>query len=107
MDDVALTTALPDDPAILKQIILTRTRERDEWKNKHDDKDVRCLRLEVELLRLKKLYYGPRGDKLTSLGDVNQLLLSFAAELEGRPVNLADVPDDVPGEELKTVRRVR
>jgi transposase len=68
----------------------------------------------VELLRLKKWYYGPRADTLTSLGEVNQMLLNFAGELEARPV----IPEDLPAAEgaastpeaavdTKAVRRVR
>jgi transposase len=112
MDDASSVMSLPDDPAILKQIIATRTRERDTWKSKHDDKEVRCLRLEVELLRLKKWYYGPRADALKHYTDAAQLLLTFATDLESRPVNPADVEGFAstlasPQAEGKTVRRVR
>jgi transposase len=100
VDDGTSILSLPDDPAILKQIIAMRTRERDELQ-------VAKLRLEVELLRLKKMYYGPRADRLQTPGDVAQLLLEFAQELESRPVNPADLPADVPDAEVKTVRRVR
>jgi transposase len=114
MDDVTSILSLPDDPAILKQIIATRTRERDEASRqrdeanrRRDEAEIKALRFEVELLRLKKLYYGPRADRLQTFGDVAQMLLKFAGELEARPVNPADLP---PGEllpEVGTVRRVR
>jgi transposase len=107
MDDVTSILSLPDDPAILKQIITTRTRERDEANRRRDEAEVKALRFEVELLRLKKMYYGPRADRLQKLGDVAQLLLEFATDLESRPVNPADLPADVPEAEIKTVRRVR
>jgi transposase len=100
MDDATSILSLPDDPAILKQIIAARTRERDELQ-------VAKLRLEMELLRLKKWYYGPRADRLTTPGDVAQMLLEFATDLEARPVNPADLPADVSEVEVKTVRRVR
>src|ERR1700733_828764 len=107
MDDASAILSLPDDPAILKQIISIRTRERDELQ-------VAKLRLEVELLRLKKMYYGPRADRLQTPGDVAQLLLQFTTDLEARPVNPADLPAvgkasaaDVPEAEVQTVRRVR
>jgi transposase len=100
MDDTYSILSLPDDPAILKQIIATRTRERDELQ-------VAKLRLEMELLRLKKWYYGPRADRLQTPGDVAQLLLEFACDLEARPANPADLPADVSEAEVKTVRRVR
>jgi hypothetical protein len=64
---------LPDDPAILKQIITSanaragrtsrranRIAETSRRKQQIEEK----LRIEVELLRLKKLYYGPRADRL-------------------------------------------
>jgi len=116
MDDTAAIASLPDDPVILKQMLAARTRERDErirerdqWKSKHDEKEIRCLRLEIELLRLKKLYYGPRADRLTTAGDVAQMLLEFAKYLEARPVNPQDLaPDDSSGVvEMEAVRRVR
>jgi transposase len=100
MDDASAILSLPDDPALLKQIISIRTRERDELQ-------VTKLRLEVELLRLKKMYYGPRADRLQTPGDVAQLLLQFAQDMESRPVNQADVPADAPEAEVKTIRRVR
>ena len=63
MDDAL--SHLPDDPAALKAIIADVTRQRDEascqrdhWKLKHDEKEIDRLRLEIELLRLKKWYYG-------------------------------------------------
>jgi transposase len=100
MDDATSILSLPDDPAILKQIIATRTRERDEA-------EIKALRFEVELLRLKKLYYGPRVDRLQTPGEVAQMLLGFAGELEARPVNPADLPPGEPLPEVGTVRRVR
>jgi transposase len=107
MDDVTSILSLPDDPAILKQIITTRTRERDEANRRRDEAEVKALRFEVELLRLKKMYYGPRADRLQTPGDVAQMLLEFATDLESRPVNPGDLPADIPVEEIKTVRRVR
>jgi transposase len=100
MEDASAILSLPDDPAILKQIIVRRTRERDELQ-------VAKLRLEVELLRLKKWYYGPRADRLQTPGDVAQLLLEFACDQESRPVNPGDLPAGEPLPEVGTVRRVR
>jgi transposase len=45
----------------------------------------------VELLRLKKWYYGRRADTLQTPGDLAQLLLNFAGELDARPVNPQDI----------------
>jgi hypothetical protein len=100
MEDAPAITSLPDDPQALKQIILNLSRERDDWR-------VKFLRIETELLRLKKWYYGPRADRLQTPGDVAQLLLGFGEQLESRPVNPEDLPADVFETEVKSVRRVR
>lgn len=129
MEDASLTS-LPDDPQTLKGLLIERehriaalvqerdaakrehdavARDRDTWKLKHDHKEIERLRLEVELLRLKKWYYGRKADQLTSPQDVAQMLLSFGAQLENRPVDLEDVPAEVDlgNVEVKTVRRVK
>jgi transposase len=106
MDELAITS-LPDDPQALKQIILDLSHERDENARQRDDWHVKFLRVETELLRLKKWYYGPRADRLTTPGDVAQLLLGFGEQLESRPVNPQDLPADIPEAEVKSVRRVR
>jgi transposase len=102
MEDASVITSLPDDPQALKQIILNLSRERDDW-------HVKFLRVETELLRLKKWYYGPRADRLQTPGDVAQMLLTFATELEARPVNPNDLPpaDSSGTVEVGAVRRVR
>src|SRR5580704_16557407 len=94
MDDTAAIASLPDDPMILKQMLAARTREREDLRRERDELQIAKLRIEVELLRLKKLYYGPRADRLTTPGDVAQMLLEFAVALEARPVNPQDLPPD-------------
>jgi transposase len=127
MDD-ALSHLLPDDPAALKAIIAAVIGQRDEASRQRDARDeqarrlqqrideleVSKLRLEVELLRLKKWYYGPRADRLNMPGDVAQMLLEFAGELEARPIDPADLPpeadasaDGVGTDAAKSIRRVR
>ena len=66
---------------------------------------VEKLRLELELERYKKWYYGPRADRLHSSGEMAQMLLAFAEELDRKPVH----PDDVPPatEPAAATRRVR
>jgi transposase len=100
MEDASAILSLPDDPEALKQIILNLSRERDDW-------HVKFLRVETELLRLKKWYYGPSADRLQTPGDVAQMLLQFATDLQARPVNPADLPADEPLPEVGSVRRVR
>jgi transposase len=123
MEDSPHITSLPDDPNALKSIIATITRERDEASRQRDEAARRCeesrrkieeleiqkLRLEVELLRLKKRYYGPGADRLGGVGEVNQMLLEFARNLEARPVEPDDLPPEAPpaDAEAKSVRRVR
>ena len=69
---------------------------------------VENLRLQLELERFKKWYYGPRADRLQSSGDLAQMLLNFAEELDRKPVNADDLPRDAqPEEELRRVKRCR
>ena len=95
----AVLTNLPEDKEALKAMVATLLRER-------DDLHIENLRLQVELERYKKWYYGPRADRLQSAGDLAQLLLSFAEEMDRKPVHAEDVP---PGsgaqEELRRVKR--
>ena len=92
---------LPDDPKLLKRLLAER--------------DVTIARLQVELLRLRKWYYGKKADTLTQPDDVAQLLLAFAEELESRPLDPDDLdalrdseqPDELREVEPATARRVR
>ena len=116
-------TTLPDDPAALKAIIATlarqrdeAARQRDEAARQRDEAQLKALRLEHQLERLKKRYYGPRADRL----EVGQLLLEFAVALEGRPLNGDDLPPPMSvelraselamlldGIDLRSVKRVK
>jgi transposase len=109
MEDTVNAISLPDDPQALKQIILNLSRDRDQRTRERDDWHIKFLRVETELLRFKKLYYGPRADRLQTSGEVAQMLLGFAGELEARPVNPADLPptDSSGTAAVGTVRRVR
>jgi transposase len=101
-------------------MLRTLMRERDEEKQRADEHKLRAeqearrseelrvevLRLQLELERYKKWYYGPRADCLQSSADLAQLLLNFAEEMDRNPVN----PDDLPSrsgaqEELRRVKR--
>ena len=98
MDDAFSIAKLPDDPAALKAIIAALTQQRDEAQ-------VKALRLEMELLHLKKWYYGPRADTLSSVAEVNQMLLNFAGELEARPV-AEGLPSGVEEQDLPAAEAV-
>jgi transposase len=66
------------------------------------------LRLQLELERYKKWYYGPRADRLSSSQDLAQALLEFGEQLEAKPVHPEDVPPKAePEYELRRVKRRR
>src|SRR5437660_1742439 len=80
--------------------------ERDQQTKRANDLHVENLRLQVELERYRKLYYGPRADRLRSTGDLAQVLLDFAEELEHKPIHADDVPQqEKPEYELRRVKR--
>src|SRR6185437_6574834 len=64
-----------------------------------------------------KWYYGPRADTLRGEAGLAQMLLSFATDLEARPLDPADLPPDLRADveagadagddTAKTVRRVK
>jgi hypothetical protein len=89
---VATLSKLPDDPEALKAIIMRLEGERDELHTTN-------LRLQVELDRLKKRYYGPRADRLETMTDLAQMLLSFAEELDKKPVHPEDAVAGSPLEQ--------
>ena len=104
---------LPEDNQSLKAMLCSLLQERDREKaraqeqaKRADDLHVENLRLQVELARYKKWYYGPRADRLPSSGDLAQVLLDFAQELERKPICPDDVPPQTePEHELRRVKR--
>jgi hypothetical protein len=106
VDNEANLNALPDDSQALKAMLRTLTHERDQEKQLANDLQVENLRLQLELDRYRKWYYGPRADRLQSSGDLAQMLLNFAEEMDRKPVNPDDVPSrGEPAEELRRVKR--
>ena len=120
MDSEANLVALPDDSQALKAMLRTLMRERDDEKRRADEHErraeqearrgdelrVEMLRLQLELERYKKWYYGPRADRLQSPGDLAQMLLNFAEQMDRKPINPDDVPSrSEPAEELRRVKR--
>jgi hypothetical protein len=71
-------------------------RRAEENQRQAEELRVEMLRLQLELERYKKWYYGPRADRLQSSGDVAQMLLSFAEELDHKPIHPDDVPPAAP-----------
>ena len=118
---------MPEDPATLKALLRAALAARDREQQRAeaqavlareksalaaqqgkraDDLYVQNLRLQLELARYKKWYYGPRADRLQSSGELAQALLNFGEELERKPVH----PDDAavgtePASEGRRVKR--
>jgi Zn finger protein HypA/HybF involved in hydrogenase expression len=97
---------LPEDSEALKAMVRSLALERDRETQRAEQLRVEMLRLQLELERFRKWYYGPRADRLQSSGDVAQMLLAFAEELNRKPVH----PDDAPStaeaaDESRCVRR--
>ena len=108
MDDAALQS-LPDDPGLLKQLLVERHERIAELERAQAELELDKLRLQQQLMVAMKKLYGPRGDRVATEGDVAQLLLEFAIALEARPVEAADLPEEVDASTVdpKTVRRVK
>jgi hypothetical protein len=70
-----------------------------------DELHLHNLRLQVELERYKKFYYGPRADQLHWSADIGQALLEFAEQLEAKPIHPQDVPKGETEYELRRVKR--
>src|SRR6266853_4068542 len=104
---------LPEDSASLKAMLRSLLTERDREKQRADeqlkradDLHIQNLRLQLELARVKKMYYGPRADRLNSTSELAQVLLDFGQELEQRPIHPEDVPAAAePEYELRRVKR--
>src|SRR5256884_4480783 len=97
---------LAEDSASLKAMLCSLLAERDREKQRADDLHIQNLRLQLELARYKKWYYGPRADRLNSTSELAQVLLDFGQELEQRPIHPEDVPAaSEPEYELRRVKR--
>jgi transposase len=104
---------LPQDRESLQAILRSLLVERDEQKQRAEQQTRRAeelylqnLRLQRELERYKKWYYGPRADRLATSGEVAQALLEFAEQLEAKPIPAEDVPAQAESAyELRRVKR--
>jgi transposase len=109
----AKRTDLPQDRKSLEAILRSLILERDQQKLRAEQESKRAnelhvenLRLQLELERYKKWYYGPRADRLTTSGEVAQALLEFGKQLEAKPIHPEDVPAKAEAEyELRRVKR--
>ena len=102
----ASTIQLPDDREELLALARTLLAERDRKEQQVEELRVELLRMQQELERFKKWYYGPRADRLRSTGELLQLLLNFAEQLESKPPHPDDVPPQAAQEQqLRRVKR--
>ena len=104
---------LPQDRESLEAIMRSLLLEREQQKQRAEQQTRRAeelylqnLRLQLELERYKKWYYGPRADRLATSAEVAQALLEFAEQLEAKPIHPEDVPAKAePEYELRRVKR--
>ena len=88
------------------QLAEEQSKLAEEQTKRANDLHVENLRLQLELDRYRKWYYGPRADRLQSSGDLAQMLLNFAEEMDLKPVNPDDLPQRTePVEEPRRVKR--
>ena len=110
-------TPLPEDHESLAALVRTLQRERDHYQvetlrqsKRAEDLYLENLHLQKELVQLKKLYCGPRADRLQSEQELAQALLDFALELEHKPIHRDDLPPQSktaaePEYELRRVKK--
>ena len=122
---------LPEDSESLKALLYALRLEQQREKQRADQEQQRAnqlhlenlrekqranelylenLQLQKELFQLKKLYCGPRADRLQSEAEIAQALLEFAEQLEQKPIHPQDVPPQSkaaaePEYELRRVKK--
>ena len=120
---------LPQDREALEAMVRSLILEREEQRQRVEQESERAndlhgeslrqrkrgdelylenLRLQLELQRYKKWYYGPRADRLATSADLAQALLQFGEQLQKKPIHPEDVPPKAePEYELRRVKRRR
>jgi len=114
---------LPQDRESLEAMVRSLILEREQQKQRANDLQgetlrqtkraeelyLQNLRLQLELQRYKKWYYGPRADRLSSSQDLAQALLEFGEQLQAKAVHPEDIPRNKaePEYELRRVKRRR
>jgi hypothetical protein len=97
---------LPQDrealEAMVRSLILERERESKRandlqgetlrQRKRAEELYLENLRLQLELQRYKKWYYGPRADRLETSQDLAQALLEFGEQLQNKSIHPEDVP---------------
>jgi transposase len=109
-----ISESLPEDPATLKALLRAALAERDQAQQRAEQQGKRAddlylekLRLQLELDRYKKWYYGPRADRLKSPGELAQALLAFGEEVAPKPVPKEEPAAGEPAGEWRRVKRRR
>src|ERR1700691_5459630 len=96
---------------MLRSLILERDEQRlraQQQTKRAEELYLQNLRLQLELERYKKWYYGPRADRLATNEDLAQALLEFGEQLQKKPIHPEDVPPKAePEYELRRVKRRR
>jgi len=119
---------LPEDPAALKELLRTAQAERDRAEQRASEHEALAqakaalaaqqtqradalylenLRLQLQLERYQKWYYGPRADRLKTCAELGQALLAFGEELAQRPVPADEPAAGEPASELRRLKRCR
>jgi transposase len=126
---------LPEDPAALKALLRAAQAERDRAEqravehaqraaaqavlaqekavlaaretHRADELYLENLRLQLQLERYQKWYYGPRADELKSRQELGQALLAFGEEWAQKPAPAEEVAANEPVDELRRVKRRR
>jgi len=80
----------------------------DGLQKKSDDLYLDNLRLQVQVDRFKRWYYGSRADRLSTTLELGQMLLTFGEEFESKPINTEDLaPGEKPEEQPRRIRKAR
>jgi transposase len=105
---------LPEDSESLKALLRSVWVERNHLQLEHlrekqraNELYLETLRLQKELFQLKKLYCGPRADRLESEQELAQVLLDFAEQLQGKPVPAQDIPPKSEAEPEYELRKIK
>jgi transposase len=88
-----------------KQQAAAQQRQAEEQRQRTVQLEAELLRLQVELERYKRWYYGPRADRLRTTGELAQLLLQFAEELDRKPIIAVDSEQSAEPAERGVQRR--
>ncbi len=116
------TANLPEDPAALKALLRAALTERQRAEQRAeaqatlaarqtqraDELYLENLRLQLQLERYQRWYYGPRADRLTTRAELGQALLDFGEGLAQKPLPAEEVAAaSEPAYELRRVKRRR